>query len=218
MLFWRVPWVEFSQCIDSCTTPTVTMRTGDTGVIQVAAGIVPSYQLGDWTFFGGITGRTHPTIQEKVINNGEWPDVEEGPLNAIVHGGVAYEAGEMLQFVVEAHQTLTHDPVTYAPGIGFSVVLGLGKRYPKVEPPPPPPVIYVPAGATPAGPGGALPPPVTFDAHAEAVELTQQARTQAQRGECEDVKAIDARVRSLDSEYHATVFMRDVLIAYCVTP
>ncbi|HEX5062707.1 MAG TPA: hypothetical protein VFV99_25215 [Kofleriaceae bacterium] len=217
MTMWRVPWVEYSQCIDFCTTPTVTVSKGTTDVGQIGFGIVPSYQFGDWTFFGGLTGRTHPLIEEKVINNGEWPDVEEGPMNAIVSGGAAYEAGERVQFVLQAHQVLTQDPVAYGPSIGFSVVIGLGPRYPKVDPPPPAPVMYVPVGATPAGPG-ALPPPVTLDAHSQAVELTQQARTQAQAGECDDVKAIDARVRALDPEYHATVFMRDALIAYCVAP
>lgn len=134
MAVWSVPWVEYSACLEFCTQPTVTMSRGRTGVGSFAMGIVPSYQLGDWTLFGGVTGRTHPTLDEKVINHGEPPDVEEGPFNAVVHAGAAYEAGERVQFVVHLHQTVTRDPVVYGPSLGFSVVLGLGPRYSKVPP------------------------------------------------------------------------------------
>jgi hypothetical protein len=135
MAVWKTPWVEYSVCLTYCgDDPIVEMTTGHSLVPSIGLGIVPSYQHGDWTFFGGVTGRTHPTIDEKVVNYGEPPEVRGGPFNAIVHGGAAYEAGERVQFVIEMHQTVTTAPAQYAPGIGFSVVLGLGERYPKAAP------------------------------------------------------------------------------------
>jgi hypothetical protein len=222
---WDVPWVEYSQCIDNCSVPSpVTMSSGTSGVLQYAIGIVPSYRHDDWTFFGGITGRTHPTIREKAINHGESPEVEEGYLNAIVHAGVAYEAGEAVQFLVELHHDLTADPVAYAPAVGFSIAIGLGERLPKRSQPPAAPVQMM-SGA----PGVAQPYPAptsyprelrlsAAERRAQAVELRRQAEEQARRGECPSVKRLDERVRRLDAEYHATVFTNDALIAYCVTP
>jgi len=137
LMIWDVPWVEYSQCIENCEySPDVIISHGSSGAATIGIGIVPSYQHGNWTFFGGITGRNHPTLEEKVINNGEWPDVEDGPMNAIVHAGVAYEADERVQFLVEMHQTVTQDPVAYMPALGFSVALGLGDRFPKRPPAP----------------------------------------------------------------------------------
>lgn len=214
MAAWSVPWVEYSTCIDFCSEPIVTMSRGRTGVGSIAIGIVPSYQLGDWTFFAGATGRNHPTLEEKVINHGEWPDVEGGPLNAVIHAGAAYEAGERVQFVAQMHQTVTRDPVVYGPSFGFSVVIGLGRRYPKVAP-------IVPDEVT--GPPGSAPTVTRVqlspeERRAQAVALTDQAREAARRGECGEVQALDARVRGLDPAIHANAFLADPLIAYCVSP
>jgi hypothetical protein len=220
---WDVPWVEYSQCIEFCTEPNpVIMTRGSTGVLQYGIGIVPSYQYGDWSFFGGITGRSHPTIREKVINHGESPDVEEGAMNAIVHAGVAFEAAERIQFLLEMHHDLTADPVAYAPAIGLSLAIGLGKRFSK-QPPPPPPVLMMPGAPGAAQPYPAPPPTAEQRMPADrrrafAIEVTREAQEQARRGECASVQRLDVRVRELDAEYHATVFVRDPLIAYCVAP
>lgn len=127
LIGWSVPWVEYSTCIENCGSSRYTIVTRDrTGVLTAGVGIVPSYRFGDWTVFGGVTARNHPTIDEKVISNGFSNDVEDGPFNAIVHAGVAYEADERVRFVVEMHQTVTTDPVAYAPAIGFALDVGFG--------------------------------------------------------------------------------------------
>ncbi|HEY5922008.1 MAG TPA: hypothetical protein VIV11_10080 [Kofleriaceae bacterium] len=200
MVVWRVPWVEYSTCIENCSMSSG-RSSGTTDVPSMALGIVPSYRLGAWTWFGGITGRTHPTLDARVVNHGLDPIVQTGPFNAVVHGGVAYEAGELIQFVVDLHHVVTADPVAYAPGIGLTFVLGLSRRNSKVEPPP---TILVPVAAGDDW---------RYD---EAVGLTDWARTQAMRRECDSVRGLSVRVRALDAEYHATVFMRDVLIASCL--
>lgn len=212
ILGWSAPYVEYSTCIDFCGGDPYTIVTRDTTAVMTAGlGIVPSYRFQDWTFFGGVTARNHPTIEEKVISNGFSTDVEDGPFNAIIHGGVAYNASDRVRFVVEMHQTVTRDPVVYAPGIGFSVEVGIGPRMPKPVPRPIE-ILGPPGNAAP------LVGPSPEARRAEAEALTREAHEQAKRGECEQVRALDARVHALDAEYHATVFLSDKLIAYCVMP
>jgi len=49
-----------------------------------------------------------------------------------------------------------------------------------------------------------------------AWELTKQAAFAARERDCTQVQAIDPRVRDLDLDFHAVVFMRDVAIQRCL--
>jgi hypothetical protein len=51
---------------------------------------------------------------------------------------------------------------------------------------------------------------------AAAWDLTKQAEDAARREDCTEVQAIDPRVRDLDSDFHTSVFMRDVAIQRCL--
>jgi hypothetical protein len=51
---------------------------------------------------------------------------------------------------------------------------------------------------------------------AAAWELTKQAADAARERDCTQVQAIAPRVRSLDMEFHVSVFMRDVAIQRCL--
>ena len=51
---------------------------------------------------------------------------------------------------------------------------------------------------------------------ATAWDLTQQAATAAREQDCTQVQAIAPRVRELDFDFHASVFMRDVAIQRCL--
>jgi hypothetical protein len=55
-------------------------------------------------------------------------------------------------------------------------------------------------------------------ARAAAWRITKHAAGAARAGNCDDVRASDRRVRELDAEFHATVFVRDVGIARCLAP
>jgi hypothetical protein len=49
-----------------------------------------------------------------------------------------------------------------------------------------------------------------------AWDLTKRAATAARSQDCTQVQAIDPRVRDLDADFHATVFLRDVAIERCM--
>jgi hypothetical protein len=49
-----------------------------------------------------------------------------------------------------------------------------------------------------------------------AWDLTKRAAAAARGADCTQVQAISPRVRDLDLEFHATVFMRDVAIQRCL--
>jgi hypothetical protein len=207
LIGWKVPFVEYSTCIDLCPNgPYTTITRAETLVMTLGLGFVPSYRLGDWMFFGGLTLRNHPTIEEKVIETGydESADVTAGPLNAVGHAGVAFDATDRVRFRLDIHQALTRDPVAYAPGIGFAFEVGFGSAVRK-EPPQPP------AAATPWVP--ADPAARRYD----AAQLQPQAHAAARAGECDRARELMARIQLLDAAAYA-VSMQDKLIAYCVSP
>jgi hypothetical protein len=148
LVFWDVPYVEYLSCApqDPCF-PYDIMSKGTDRTETFGFSITPSYRMGLWTFFGGLTARQHPTIQQKgtetdPILEGEG-DVKSGPFNLLVSAG--FEAA-LMQGAVEAslvlYQDITQDPVRYGPGLGVMVVVPLGRT-----PPAPPPGEPVPAPA-----------------------------------------------------------------------
>ena len=55
-------------------------------------------------------------------------------------------------------------------------------------------------------------------AREQAWARTRAAAEAARRGECASVRAASDDVRSLDNDFHATVFVRDVAISRCLAP
>lgn len=128
LLVWAVPWVQYTTCVDTCPDPGyTTMDRGTSNVPALALAVVESYHQGPWTVFFGATGRNHPTITEKIETVDPDPaDVQAGPFNLILDAGVEVDLGGGLRASLLVHQTVTRDPIVYAPGIGAMLTLPLG--------------------------------------------------------------------------------------------
>jgi hypothetical protein len=150
---WSVPWVEYTTCIDLCSVPGFTYsQRGNEDVLIAKLALVPSYRIGAMTYFGGVTLQNQPTITEKIETTlPEGGGVQGGPLNATVHAGLAVEVGAGIRASAFVHQTLTHDPINYGPGLGMAISIPLGRKEPNrvVAPPPPPAPVFVPYAPAP---------------------------------------------------------------------
>jgi hypothetical protein len=149
MTIWQVPWVEYITCSTNCGGESWTIQThGKDTVGTFAFAVTPSYRSGPVTWFGGLTARQHPTIQEKdteVLTDLDG-DVRSGPFNLILSVGLEAKLGPMVKGSLVLYQDLVQDPVTYGPAIGAMVIVPLGKRH---KPAPVAAPVYAP---TPAGP------------------------------------------------------------------
>jgi len=160
-MLWDVPWVEWRTCIDSCLSEDgfTYEASGVQGVMTLGAGFTPTYRTGSITWFGGISAREHPTIEQKGMEVGPNfdADVRSGPLAWTASAGAQVDLGGVKGSVV-LYQTLTNDPVQYGPSVAALLVVPLGKRRPqtlRVMAPPaapalPPPTVPAP-GTSPTG-------------------------------------------------------------------
>ena len=167
IVFWNIPWVEYTSCIQDCVVPGYTYsERGATVVPTLAFAVIPSYRSGPLTYFGGFTARNQPTITEKIVTTlpDDSGDVRGGPFNITAHAGVSVELGAGIRASLLVHQTVTRDPIAYGPGVGVMFSVPLGRDQPRAAPPPPPPpsgpgplVPYVPPPPPPATSGPLVP-------------------------------------------------------------
>jgi hypothetical protein len=130
-LVWNVPWVQYSQCTETCGgAPTATMTTGSDLVPMLAVAMIPSYRFGRWTVFGGVTVRNQPTTYQKGQTTlpGD-ADVQSGDYNAIASlGAEVLLSGIQLSVILD--QGVTADPIRYGPGLSAMVTIPLAERRP----------------------------------------------------------------------------------------
>jgi hypothetical protein len=131
ILFWAVPWVQYTTCIsDNCPVQGWTTTSDGTDVVPtLATSVTPSYRSGRFTLFGGVTLRNHPTIPEKIetVDPNSDADVQAGPYNVTLHGGASVELGAGIRALLFVHQTVTIDPIRYWPGVGLMLSIPLGR-------------------------------------------------------------------------------------------
>ena len=129
LMAWTLPYVEYRTCVENCdSVPYSTVDRDDTSVMTLGLGITPSYRAGPLSIFGGVFARNHPTIVRKGLEYEEGSeDVENGPLNALVHLGAAYRFNEVLSALAVVSQNVTTDPVRYGPTVGVAISATLGR-------------------------------------------------------------------------------------------
>ena len=122
---WGIPYISIT---DSSYSGGADVDRGRDIVGTAALGITPSYRSGPWTVFGGMTVRNHPTMDEIVVTTlvAPEPNVREGPFNATAAAGLAFRQ-DNVEIAVDAHQTVTTDPVRYGPAIGLTLKVFGGK-------------------------------------------------------------------------------------------
>jgi hypothetical protein len=157
-MLWLVPYVEYR-----IGTSFTDVDYGSDSVGTLAASVTPSFRATDAvTVFGGVTLRQHPTLDQKgtvVIDPGlSGTDVESGPANVIVSGGVEVSLADgTLLASAMAYMDVSRDPVKYGPGAALMLSIPLGKRGPATAQPPQPQ--QPPPGYAPPPPPGYAPPP-----------------------------------------------------------
>jgi len=158
LLVYSVPYVEYRTCVDFCGSEPYSRVDHDRDNIGVySLAVIPSYSTGRVTVFGGGTVRNHPTIDKGSI---EGPleidsddEVDSGPPNFILSGGIDVELGQGIRAMAIVYQTMDKDPVDYAPTLGIGLTLPLGRYH---EPKPQP--VQQPYGYPPYG----YPPPQPY--------------------------------------------------------
>jgi hypothetical protein len=160
MGIWRIPYVEWLTCVENCGIEPYTVQTkGIDQIVTFGAGVTPTYKAGPVTWFGGLTARQHPTIEEKGTEEGLdlEADVQSGPFNFVLSAGIEAKLGGVVKGSLVLYQNLSSDPVQYGPGIGAMIYVPLGKRHRAPAPSAPPPPAW---GPPPPPPPAAGPSPV----------------------------------------------------------
>ncbi|MEZ4398508.1 MAG: hypothetical protein R3B06_00710 [Kofleriaceae bacterium] len=133
-LTWRVPYVEYSVCVDLCGG--VNYSTVDHGVAsatQIAVGVVPTYSTERFRAWGGVTLRNHPTIEQKGVELGVdfSNDVEDGSFNLVLSAGLDTAlGGSGIRGGLTVYQVAYGAPASYGPSLAAMVTIPLGGRDP----------------------------------------------------------------------------------------
>jgi len=127
VLFWNVPWVQYDTCISEGCEGITTVARDSTVVPTLAGGITESYRHGSFIAFGGLTLRNQPTTIEKDETTvPASPYVDNGPLNAVLHAGVAFDL-DFIKLSVFVDKELIGDPIDYGTALAAMVAIPLGQ-------------------------------------------------------------------------------------------
>jgi hypothetical protein len=131
LILWSIPQQEFcSPDVDPCGEGSAERRVTERhalGVPGLVLGAIASYRSERMTGFAGVTARNQPTL-----GPGHGDVVLPGSLVYIVHAGADYEIGSGLRLGAIVFQTVSRDPIDYAPGLAVFVSLPID--WPKSRP------------------------------------------------------------------------------------
>jgi hypothetical protein len=159
VLFWQIPYVEWTTCVDNCFGNPYTISAHKTnGATTLGLAVTPSYRSGPLTIFGTAFARNHPTVERKTIEEGipNQTPIENGPLNLTLAVGVSYRFAEGISGLATITQEVLRDPLQYYPGVGVALQLELGEKWHRPEPQP---VQTAPPGMVAPPPPPMYPPP-----------------------------------------------------------
>ena len=128
-LSWTVPYVEYGVCVENCGgIPWTSIERGEDEVGQAAFAVIPTYRSGRWNLWGGLTARSHPTIQQKGVESSLdfEGDVEAGSFNTIVSAGADIEFGGGVRAGMTLYQVVVGQPANYGPAVSAMVTIPLG--------------------------------------------------------------------------------------------
>lgn len=127
LMAYSIPYVEFRTCVENCLEGTDITHGRSTQPVA-SLGITPSYKKDQWTFFGGLTAKNHPTIEKGSVDNGVLfsdDEVSAGNFNVVANAGAELDLGGGFRGMVHVYQTLSADPVDYKPTLGIGLTLPL---------------------------------------------------------------------------------------------
>ncbi|HEY1811190.1 MAG TPA: hypothetical protein VGG74_02480 [Kofleriaceae bacterium] len=132
VIFWNVPWVQYSTCTVGCNGLGITTADqGTTLVPTLAVDVTPSYRIGAFTVFAGVTLRNQPTVPAADTTDvADSADIQAGAFNVTLHGGLSYLVADAFKVMLSLQQTITSDPIAYGPSVAFMVRIPLGARSP----------------------------------------------------------------------------------------
>jgi len=128
LLLYSIPNVEYRTCFENCdAVGTYTSVEYKRTVVPVhALALTPSWQHQDWTLYGGMTLRNHPTIERGGIEGPyDSDDLEAGPLNVVLSAGVERHLGRGVRAALVLYQVTGKKPVQYAPTVAATLTIPL---------------------------------------------------------------------------------------------
>ncbi len=155
LVFWSVPWIEYSTCVMNCGGVQWTVvREDRASISQLAVGVVPTFRSGNMTFWGGLSFRNHPTIEQKGTEVGVdiGDDVEEGSFNTVLSAGGDLELGGGFRAGLTIYQVVHGLPAKYGPSLAATLTIPLGRRDTPPAATPTAPVYPAYPAPGPAGP------------------------------------------------------------------
>jgi hypothetical protein len=138
-LLWSVPNVEVRTCVDNCVPgePITSVAYESTFVGGYSASLIPSWRRGPWTVHGGLSFRTHPTMERGGVES-DFDESSPGDLGdvtvTLLHAGAEYELGNQVRLGAVLYQVLYDRPAAYPPGVALTVTIPLVRR--KAQPAP----------------------------------------------------------------------------------
>lgn len=128
------PYREQGRCIRNCSYGADSyVEEGHHALFQPVFAVLPSYRVGRFTVFAGITRRDHATntrndTQTETANDYDNADeLRNGPAYVLLGGGVEVELGGGVKVLGHIYQPVSTSVARYGPVLGLALSVGFDK-------------------------------------------------------------------------------------------